>query len=75
VLGAYTAFAVHAGVDWDWEVSGVTLTALVIGCVAVVAARRRGAHIISGSLRAPAVAIVLVVSLGMIVAFLGNGAL
>jgi hypothetical protein len=75
VLGAYTAFAVHAGVDWDWEVSGVTLTALVIGCVAVVAARRRGTHIISGSLRAPAVAIVLVVSLGMIVAFLGNGAL
>ncbi|HEY8792245.1 MAG TPA: O-antigen ligase family protein [Gaiellaceae bacterium] len=37
--GAYFAFVVHAGVDWDWELSGVTLTGLFCG-VAVLAAAR-----------------------------------
>lgn len=38
-LGAYVAYLVHAGVDWDWEMPAVTLTALFIGASIVVAAR------------------------------------
>jgi hypothetical protein len=75
VLGAYSAFVIHAGVDWDWEISGVTLTALVIAALAVVAARRRESRIVTGALRVPAAGLVVIVSLGTTVAFLGNGAL
>jgi len=38
-LGAYAAFLVHAGVDWDWELSAVTLAGLLCGGVIVLAAR------------------------------------
>ena len=41
-LGAYVAYCVHAGLDWDWELSGVTLTALVVGSLLIVAGRRDG---------------------------------
>jgi O-antigen ligase len=75
IVAAYAAFVVHAGVDWDWELSGVTLTALVIGGLAVVAVRRRESRIVSGAVRFSGATLVLAVSLGMIVAFLGNGAL
>lgn len=39
--GAYSAFAVHAGIDWDWEVVGLTATALMVGSVGLVAAGPR----------------------------------
>jgi O-antigen ligase len=39
-FGAYVAYLVHAGVDWDWEMPAVTLTALLIGASIVVAARK-----------------------------------
>src|SRR5207245_1196215 len=29
------AFAIHAGVDWDWEMPAVTLPALIMAAVAV----------------------------------------
>jgi len=38
-FGAYVAYLVHAGVDWDWEMTAVTLTALFIGA-SIVAAER-----------------------------------
>jgi tetratricopeptide (TPR) repeat protein len=41
--GAYLAWAAHAGVDWDWELLGVTGAALVCG-VAVIAAARPTGH-------------------------------
>jgi hypothetical protein len=72
---AYAAFLVHAGVDWDWELSGVTLTALLVGCLPVIAARGRGLHTLAPSARAIGCAAALVVSLGAMVVFLGNGAL
>jgi hypothetical protein len=37
--GAYVAYLVHAGVDWDWEMPAVTLTALLCA-VAILAAGR-----------------------------------
>jgi O-Antigen ligase len=36
--GAYLAFLVHAGVDWDWEIPAVTITGLLCGTAVVVAA-------------------------------------
>jgi hypothetical protein len=41
VFGAYTAFLLHAGIDWDWEMPAVTLTALAAG-LALMALARRG---------------------------------
>jgi O-antigen ligase len=32
---AMAAFAVHAGVDWDWELPAVTLPALLLAAAAV----------------------------------------
>jgi hypothetical protein len=50
--GAYGVFLVHAGVDWDWELAGVTLVALLSGCALVAAARSdRRPRRLSGLLR------------------------
>jgi hypothetical protein len=37
--GAYLAFVLHNGVDWDWELSGVTLTGLFLGAMLLLPAR------------------------------------
>jgi O-antigen ligase len=36
---AYVAFLAHAAVDWDWELAGVTIVALLLGCALVASAR------------------------------------
>ena len=38
-LGAYVAYLVHAGIDWDWEMPAVTVTALFCGVGLLVAAK------------------------------------
>jgi O-Antigen ligase len=38
--GAYAAFLVHAGVDWDWELAGITYVAVILGAAILIAARR-----------------------------------
>lgn len=38
---AYTAFLVHAGLDWDWEVPATTLVGLACGVALLVSVRRR----------------------------------
>jgi hypothetical protein len=47
-FGAFVAYAVHTGVDWDWELPGLTLIGLLCGTLLVVAARaaseRAGRH-------------------------------
>jgi hypothetical protein len=37
--GAYTAFLIGSGVDWDWEISSVTLAAVFVGIAVLVSAR------------------------------------
>lgn len=69
-FGAYAAWLVHAGVDWDWELTGVTLPALLCGGALVAAAgtrRRRGTRTIRS------IGLGLVASLGVF-AFVGLGA-
>jgi O-Antigen ligase len=74
-LGAYVAFLVHAGVDWDWELSGVVLTALLIGSLSLIAARAGEARVLGRNARVLGASCVVVASMAMIVAYLGNGAL
>jgi tetratricopeptide (TPR) repeat protein len=75
VIAAFAAFVAHAGVDWDWEVGAVTLTALFIGALPIIAARRSEARLVAPRVRAVASAAVVLASIGMIFVFLGNGAL
>ena len=39
--GAYVAFCLHAGLDWDWELPAVTVTGLLCGCALLVADGRK----------------------------------
>jgi O-Antigen ligase len=45
-MGAYVAFLVHAGLDWDWEMPAVTLGGLSCGVALLVAARPRRGEIL-----------------------------
>lgn len=40
-LGAYVGWVVHAGVDWDWELIGVSAAPVLCGAVLVAAGRGR----------------------------------
>jgi hypothetical protein len=42
-FGAYVAYLVHTGIDWDWEVPAVTLVALLCGAVLTIAATDQAA--------------------------------
>jgi hypothetical protein len=73
--GAYVAFLVHAGVDWDWELSAVTATGLIAGCLVLVSAREGSTTTIATPLRAGVVTVALVASVAGIVGLLGNSAI
>lgn len=64
-FGASTAFAAHAAVDWDWEVPAVTLVALALSAVMLVACR--------GVRRAP-LRLPFPARVGMVVALVAVGA-
>jgi O-antigen ligase len=40
LIGAYLAFLVHAGFDWDWDVPAVGGVAVLIGCALILVGRR-----------------------------------
>jgi hypothetical protein len=67
-FGAYAAYLVHAGVDWDWELPAVTLTAVFVGAALLVAARDSAAAPLSRRKRTGALAVTLGV---IVVAFVG----
>jgi O-antigen ligase len=46
-LGAYVAYLVHAGVDWDWEMPAVTVAALFCGLALAVGARGLGQPVLA----------------------------
>jgi hypothetical protein len=75
-FGAYAAFLAAAIVDWDWELAGVTLTALFIGLACVLAARdrEREARSLSPSTRFGMAAVLVALSGFVVVALLGNAA-
>ena len=74
--GAYAAFLLHAGADWDWEMVGVTLPALFCAAAILISARSDQREI---RLAGPWRAAVLVATLGVVafavVGEIGNSAL
>jgi tetratricopeptide (TPR) repeat protein len=74
--GAYVAYLVHAGVDWDWELPAVTLAGLVCGA-SILLFRRRWAppQPLSQPIRLVAACAAVVVAGFAAVALLGNAAL
>jgi hypothetical protein len=73
--GAYLTYVVHAGIDWDWEMTGVTLTALFCGCALLTASRVRGAKLLSKHVRGGAVTVVLALASFALVGAVGSSAL
>jgi O-antigen ligase len=71
-FGAYVAYVVHAGVDWDWEMTAVTLAALFVGIALVAGARGREPRPIRSWLRAVLVASAVAVAGLAFVVLVGN---
>jgi hypothetical protein len=75
ILGAYVAYLVHAGVDWDWEMPAVTLGGLFCGGVLLLAGRSRRELVLSSRARWSAAALALVLGAPAFVGLRGNVAL
>ena len=77
-LGAYVAYLVHTGVDWDWEMPVLTLFALLCAAALFAAARDPDAGVrpaIAPRLRALAAAAALALTAFAVVGLVGNRAL
>jgi len=76
VGAAYVAFLLHAAIDWDWEMTGLTLTALLCGCALLVAARPdRAASALKLPVRAAALALIVPLVAFAFVLQVGNAAI
>ena len=74
-LGAYAAFLVHAGVDWDWEMTAVTLAGLFSGGALLMAARAPDEGVLARPARWAALAAALTLAAAAVVGLVGNGAI
>lgn len=73
---AYAAYLVHAGLDWDWEVPAVTLSALACAAAAVASARRPdAARPLPGKLRLAALGAAVILAAVGLVNYLGAQAI
>jgi hypothetical protein len=72
---AYLAYIVHAGVDWDWEIPAVTLTALFCGAAILIAARGQSLGEVAAAVRWVAVAATVVLSVFVGIGLIGNSTL
>jgi hypothetical protein len=70
-IGGYAAFILHAGVDWDWELPAVTLTALSLGVAVLLAAERPGVRL-SGRSRVGVLVVAVVLLVAALVGLRGN---
>jgi hypothetical protein len=73
-VGAFAAYLVHAGVDWDWEVPAVTVAAIF--CAAVLLARSRPDEPpwLTGRRRAVTLALLAPLAVVALVGHVGNRA-
>jgi hypothetical protein len=74
-LGAYSAYLVHASIDWDWELTGLTLAALLAGCVGLLAYRSTPPRRPAPPVRVGGVALTAGLALVLGAGYLGNDAL
>ncbi|MDQ4029427.1 MAG: O-antigen ligase family protein, partial [Actinomycetota bacterium] len=72
---AYTAFLVHAALDWDWEIPAVTATALLCGAVLVVLARPDAAAKLTARRRLAGAGLIAPLVVAAAIAHAGNRAL
>jgi O-antigen ligase len=71
--GSFVAFAAHAGIDWDWEVVGLTATAILAATVGLVAAGARDRPLTLGrQTRVAGVAVAGAIAVFAFVSFVGN---
>jgi O-Antigen ligase len=72
--GAFATWAIHTGIDWDWELPAVTSAALLCGIACVIAARRKSEGARDLSRRTRAIALVATVALACVafVCLVGN---
>jgi O-antigen ligase len=73
-LGAYAAFLVHAGIDWDWEMTAVTFAALACGIALLLAALGEDAPPLGRAERVAGVALTAAVGVVAVGGFVGNRA-
>ncbi len=71
---AYGAFLVHAGVDWDWEMPVLVLSALLCGGALLVSARGRSAFLLPGRVRAGVLVIAALIVAVSVLGLVGNRA-
>ena len=72
---AYAAYLAHAAVDWDWELSGLTLAALLCGLACLFAGRTGDERTLGSAACAVGAGMAGLVSAAAIVALLGNAPL
>jgi O-Antigen ligase len=72
---AFAAWAIAAGVDWQWEMVGVTLTALLAGGAPLVALERRDGRLLGGRERNLLVVLGVSLSVAAVWSLVGNQAL
>jgi O-antigen ligase len=73
-LGAYVAFLVHAGIDWDWEMTSVTLAALACGIALLLAARGAERRPLGRAPRVVGIALAALIGVAALAGFAGNRA-
>jgi hypothetical protein len=73
--GAYVAWLVHVAYDWDWELPGVTIAALICAGALLAAARRREPLVRGTAVRLGLLAVVAVAGTTALLGLLGNRAL
>lgn len=66
--GAYVAYLVHAGLDWDWEMPAVTLAALLCAAALLASARPSGVSITVGARARGGLVLVVLASAALAVA-------
>jgi hypothetical protein len=77
-VGAYVAYLVHAGVDWDWELPAVTLVALMCASTIMLAGRTVAAAppaLLSPGLRWSMAGLAVAAATFATIALVGNAAL
>lgn len=75
-FGAYVAYLVHAGVDWDWELPAVTVAALAAGAALIALRATPGSELVPGfRLRVAAVTVAAVMAGAAFVGLVGSSAL
>ena len=72
---AYVAWLAASGLDWHWEMVGVTMTALLVGSVALLGAERRRRGRLRGGVRGVAIVASVALSALAVVSLVGNQAL